>query len=174
MYTLVQEVTTLSDMLSAFLAIPSSDAPARVLSAAQANGLPLTSAQARALCQSQSESLERTGRVDLGGGILPALIEHFADSPHIQRDAWTQTLRELTELFYAFKNTTRDTLSDGELLLAMSRLFDGPAQGSLLALADASPNALRHAAQNPHGLRLLDDGEDEPSDDEEGAAYDVD
>lgn len=166
----------MSDMLSAFLALSSSDAPARVLSAAQAHGLPLTPTQAQALCQSQSESLERTGRVDLGGGILPALIEHFADSPHIQRDAWTQTLRELTELFYLFKNTTRDTLGDGELLLAMSRLFDGPAQGSLLALADASPDTLRHAAQGYDVPSLFYDGEDDLPNDEEGAlnAYDTD
>lgn len=172
----MQEVIVLSNMLSALFALsPDEDAPARVLSAAQAHGLPLSRAQAQALCQSQSESLERTGRVDLGGGILPALIERFASSPHIQHDAWTRTLSELTELFYVFKNETRDTLSDGELLAAMARLFDGPAQGSLLALADASPDALRRAAQGLEVPSLFfHDGEDEPMDDEEGAAHDAD
>ena len=87
--------------------------------------------------------------MDFSGGILPRLCEAFAESPCIQSDELAQTLAGLTELFYAFKNLTHDALSDEELLGAMVRLFDGPAQGSLTALSDVSERTLERAARDP-------------------------
>lgn len=113
------------------------------------DNLPLTQTQRAMLAQREREALSRCGRIDFSGGILPRLSEAFAESPCIQSGELAETLAELTELFYAFRNLTHDALSDEELLGAMVRLFDGPAQGSLRALADASEQTLLRAAQGP-------------------------
>lgn len=108
--------------------------------------IPLSRAQLALLRSREAEALSRCGRVDFGGGVLPRLSQAFADSPHIQRGELAQTLAELTELFYEFKNTTRDALGDEELVNAMAALFNGPAQGSLQYLADADAALLMRAA----------------------------
>lgn len=113
------------------------------------DNLPLTQTQRAMLAQREREALSRCGRIDFSGGILPRLCEAFADSPCIQSAELAETLAELTELFYAFKNLTHDALSDEELLGAMVRLFDGPAQGSLTALSDVSERTLERAARDP-------------------------
>ena len=113
------------------------------------DNLPLTQTQRAMLAQREREALSRCGRMDFSGGILPRLCEAFAESPCIQSDELAQTLAGLTELFYAFKNLTHDALSDEELLGAMVRLFDGPAQGSLTALSDVSERTLERAARDP-------------------------
>ena len=113
------------------------------------DNLPLTQTQRAMLAQREREAISRCGRMDFSGGILPRLCEAFADSPCIQSAELAETLAELTELFYAFKNLTHDALSDEELLGAMVRLFDGPAQGSLTALSDVSERTLERAARDP-------------------------
>ncbi len=113
------------------------------------DNLPLTQTQRAMLAQREREALSRCGRMDFSGGILPRLCEAFADSPCIQSAELAQTLAGLTELFYAFKNLTHDALSDEELLGAMVRLFDGPAQGSLTALSDVSERTLERAVRDP-------------------------
>ena len=99
-------------------------------------GLTLSPAQTAALQKQEEQSLERTGRICFGTSILPRLAAAFAGSPHIQACDWADTLGELTELFYALKHETEDTLSDEELIICMVRAFDGPAQGALSLLAD--------------------------------------
>lgn len=122
--------------------------------------IPLTTAQLALLRSREAQALARCGRVDIGGGITPQLSQVFADSPHIQRDELAQTLAELTELFYEFKNLTRDALGDEELMHAMAALFDGPAQGSLQYLADADAALLLRAASG-EPLRSMDAGDED-------------
>ena len=99
-------------------------------------GLTLSPAQIAALQRQEAQALCRTGRVCFGKSILPRLAAAFAGSPHIQACDWADTLGELTDLFYALKRETEDTLSDDELIGRMARTFDGPAQGSTLLLTD--------------------------------------
>lgn len=99
-------------------------------------GLTLSPAQTAALQLQEEQSLERTGRICFGASILPRLAAAFAGSPHIQARDWADTLGELTELFYALKGETEDTLSDEALITRMVHAFDGPAQGALTLLAD--------------------------------------
>lgn len=99
-------------------------------------GLSLSPAQIAVLQKQEGQALSRTGRVCFGRSILPRLAAAFAGSPHIQACDWADTLGELTELFYALKRETEDTLSDDELIERMVRTFDGPAQGSTTLLAD--------------------------------------
>ena len=95
-----------------------------------ARGLALTREEAAMLAQTRTESLQKTGRVEFGGGITRRLVEAFADSPFLTRENLAATLAELTEIFYAFKNETMDALTDGELLRFMREAFDGECGGS--------------------------------------------
>ena len=99
-------------------------------------GLSLSPAQIAVLQKQEGQALSRTGRVCFGKSILPRLAAAFAGSPHIQACDWADTLGELTELFYALKRETQDSLSDDELIERMVRTFNGPAQGSTLLLTD--------------------------------------
>ena len=118
--------------------------------------LALSAGQAEMLLTRQEQALLDLGRVDFSGGILPKLIDAFADSPYVLAADWADTLTRLTELFYAFKSETRDAMADDALLVSMRRLFDGACGGSLDALADCRAGDL-FAALN--ALKKEDDFE---------------
>lgn len=123
------------------------------------NGLTLTRKELEELTHLRESALRDTGRVELGGGILPALLRAFAASPYLERESCAQTLGELQALFYVFKNATE--LPDDALLRAMSSLFDGRAGGSVELLADMPPETLRRAAAGlpPERKEAADEGE---------------
>ena len=98
-------------------------------------GLVLTEADIGQLAQGHVDALRSTGRVEFGGGVLQKLVDAFRDSPYITQENYAQTLSELQEIFYYFKNESMDRLSDDELIGAMKEVFDVQAQGSLEYLA---------------------------------------
>ncbi len=99
----------------------------------------------------ERRALRETRRLELGEGILPALILAFCDSPYLCQDRWEESLGEPQSLFYQFKNETRDALPDAELIAAMARVFEAKG-GSLTALAMTEPEALlRAAGEARHG-----------------------
>lgn len=110
-------------------------------------GLSLSEAQIVALTDARMTSLLDTGRVETGEGILPKLIYAFCDSPFLFRDEYCQTLAALQDLFYTFRNELEDALSDDELIQAMQRLYNGPGQGSLEYLENATVSDLYRAWQ---------------------------
>lgn len=110
--------------------------------AAQESGLMLSPAQAHMLLVSQEKTLERLGRVDFSGGILPKLLRAFAPSLYILAEDRAQTLAELTESFYFFKSETHDRLPDDDLLYAMTHLFNGKCGGSVELLNDSTADDL--------------------------------
>ena len=93
-------------------------------------GLVLSEPQMLALAQQRQEVLLETGRVEFGEGVLTKLVTAFCGSPYLCQANYEETLAELQELFYYFKNEGRDRLSDDELIAGMKRIFDGPAQGA--------------------------------------------
>ena len=105
----------------------------------EAWGMTISPEQAVMLVRRQAEVLRDTGRVDFGGGVLKKPAEAFCDSPYIQPCDWADTLAQLTELFYALKNETRDQLGDDTLIAAMAARFNGDAGASLDALAETDP-----------------------------------
>ena len=105
----------------------------------EAWGMTISPEQAVMLVRRQAEVLRDTRRVDFGGGVLKKLAEAFCDSPYIQPCDWADTLAQLTELFYALKNETRDQLGDDTLIAAMAARFNGDAGASLDALAETDP-----------------------------------
>lgn len=99
-------------------------------------GLTLTEKQAVALAVSRQENLRSAGRIEFGGGIICRLAEAFCDSPYVNRQNWEETLHDLLELFYSFKNETWDAVSDRDLIAFMRQAFNGSCGGSLELLAD--------------------------------------
>lgn len=92
--------------------------------------------QLQTLLEQRNVALKRSGRVELGQGILGKLIETFCNSPYLSQENYEVTLLELQELFYHFKNESREQLSDDELLAVMKDYFDHKAHGSLEYLAN--------------------------------------
>ncbi len=108
-------------------------------------GLTLSGEQIGRLVERRYGALRDTGRVEPGGGILPKLAYAFCDSPYVLQESWEETLAELQDAFYAYKNESRERLSDDELIEVMKRAFDGRAGGStdyfgVASLADLCKN----------------------------------
>lgn len=99
-------------------------------------GLTLSESALQRLHLLRTEVLQQTGRIELGGGVLEKLIIAFCDSPYVVQSKYEDTLAELQELFYYFKNECRDLVTDDELLDAMRLIFNSVAHGSVEYLGD--------------------------------------
>ena len=116
-------------------------------------GLALTVAQALELVETRSIALNENGRIEFGGGVIDKIIKEFCDSPYFYMHNYTQTIHELLEIFYYYKNETLDLVSDDELIKYMKTAFDGICQGSLDLL---SGRELDRLARNIHAGRRYD------------------
>lgn len=94
-------------------------------------GLTLTDEDIDELIKNRFKSLKDNGRIEFSKGILKKLVEAFCDSPYIMQDNYKDTIIELQECFYFFKNEAMDQISDDELIEFMKKYFDGQCQGSL-------------------------------------------
>lgn len=98
-------------------------------------GLVLTEAQALALVETRSFALKGNGRIEFGGGVIDKIINEFCDSPYLLMHNYEETLHELLETFYYYKNETLDLISDDDLIKYMKNAFNGICQGSLELLS---------------------------------------
>ena len=98
-------------------------------------GLTLSRADAIELVETRALSLKNNGRIEFGGGAVGRIIWEFCDSPYISMHNYAETIHELTEMFYYYKNETLDLISDEDLIKFMKNSFDGKCQGSLELLA---------------------------------------
>ena len=98
-------------------------------------GLILTETQALELVETRSYALKQNGRIEFGGGVIDKIISEFCDSPYISMNNYNETLHELLEIFYYFKNETLDLMSDDDLIKYMKNAFDGICQGSIELLS---------------------------------------
>ena len=98
-------------------------------------GLVLTEAQALALVETRSFALKENGRIEFGGGVIDKIINEFCDSPYLSMHNYEETLHELLEIFYYYKNETLDLIGDDDLIKYMKSAFDGICQGSLELLS---------------------------------------
>jgi hypothetical protein len=129
--------------------------------------LTLTAQQAAELARTRSASLKSTGRIEFGGGVIEKIIKSFCDSPYISQSSYGETLQELIELFYFFKNETLDLLGDDELIRLMKKYFDD-CHGSLDLLANRDLEIMAHNVRygfDPE-YRESDPDEKEEDDDE--------
>lgn len=94
-------------------------------------GLALSDNQISNLLERRKETLKEAGRIEFREGIIDKLIKEFCDSPYINQENYAETLYELVEIFYEYKNETMDLISDDELIGFMKKSFDGICQGDL-------------------------------------------
>jgi len=127
-------------------------------------GLSLTQTQAVELVETRSLSLRDNGRIEFGGGVIDKIIREFCDSPYISMHNYAETLHELIEIFYFYKNDTLDLISDDDLIKFMKSAFDGVCQGSLDLL---SGRELYNLARNLRFGHPADYTEDDLPEDED-------
>ena len=116
-------------------------------------GLTLTEDDITELVHLRGEALRNTGRVEFGSGILHKLIRAFCKSPYVDSFNYAQTLGELQDAFYYFKNESGDIFSDDELIEFMERVFNGRAEGSAELLCTISLEDLCRWARDPFADR---------------------
>lgn len=109
----------------------------------EAYGLSLSPAAAQRLLATRAETLRATGRLEFGPGILDKLVLEFYDSSWLLQETYEETLHELVELFYTYKNEL--PMGDEDLLRLMRELYDGECRGSLELLGG---RALQRVAGN--------------------------
>lgn len=107
-------------------------------------GLTMTTQQAIALTESCKDSLKRNRRIELNGNIIIRLISSFCDSPYISQQDYEETLHELIDLFYDFKNDTWDMITDNELIEFMKEAFNSNCCGSCEMLAEELMRLSQH------------------------------
>lgn len=116
-------------------------------------GLVLSKEDAEILVQDRKDTLREQQRVEFGEGILKKLIFTFCDSPYIYQENYVDSIGQLQEIFYLYKNESLDELSDDELLDYMKESFEGECQGSLEYLEDtALERFAKEIRRNTHGF----------------------
>lgn len=99
-------------------------------------GLTLTKEEAKMLIKCRNDSLRNYRRIELGNGILDKLIDTFCDSQYIDQDTYADTMAELQDIFYLFKNEAADELTDDELISFMKEQFETVCAGDTDHLSD--------------------------------------
>ena len=94
-------------------------------------GLSLSDGDIRELMLRRKECLCEQQRVEFGKGILEKIIFAFCDSPFIYQENYAETIADLQDSFYLYKNESMDELTDDELITIMRNAFDKECQGSL-------------------------------------------
>lgn len=87
-------------------------------------GLQITEQQAQVLATERKASLKEQRRVEFGEGIMPKLIYAFCDSAYLTQENYTDTLAQLQDAFYLFKNEMLDEITDDELIHFMKEQFE--------------------------------------------------
>ena len=123
-------------------------------------GLILSDNQISNLLEKRKETLKETGRIEFREGIIDKLIKEFCDSPYINQENYTETLYELIEMFYEYKNETKDLITDDELIEFMKKSFDGICQGDLEYLSGTVMCRMRENLLRGKPIDYIEEGED--------------
>jgi hypothetical protein len=124
-------------------------------------GLVLTNEEARELVLSRNESLKNYQRIEFSSGILENLIFSFCDSSYINQNNYAETLMELQDIFYMFKNESDDKLTDDELITFMKEQFDSVCSGDTNYLADTCLERFAQAIRAGYTGYIGSDGHNE-------------
>lgn len=123
-------------------------------------GLVLSDNQISKIIERRKEILKGTGRVELREGIIDKLIKEFCDSPYINQENYAETLYELIEIFYEYKNETMDLITDDELINFMKKSFDGICQGDLEYLSGTVMYRMRENLLSGKPIDYIEEGEE--------------
>ena len=94
-------------------------------------GLTLSESEASELIEIKNSIVRQSGRIEFSGGIINELILEFCDSPYLTGFNYSETIAELIEIFYYFKNETLDEIDDADLIVLIKQAFDNNCNGSL-------------------------------------------
>ncbi|HZK85553.1 MAG TPA: DUF6323 family protein [Desulfosporosinus sp.] len=97
--------------------------------------LTLSQRDAVELVETRTLALKSNGRIEFGGGVIEKIIREFCNSPYLSMHNYAETLHDLTDMFYYYKNETLELMSDDDLIKFMKKSFDGLCQGSLELLS---------------------------------------
>jgi hypothetical protein len=114
-------------------------------------GLALTEAEIVSIANRRMEALEAVGRVEFGSGVAGLLVREFCDSPYLTRENFEETILELMDAFYYFKNESKDLIRDDELIAMMKRFFDTTCQGSVEYLTGTTLEEICRSARAGDG-----------------------
>ncbi len=95
------------------------------------HGLKLCEEDVKEIVRTRNTALQKSGRIEFNGQIINKIIKAFCDSPYISQYNYSDTINELVEIFYNYKNETLDYIGDDELIEIMKEKFDNYCQGSL-------------------------------------------
>ena len=123
-------------------------------------GLVLSDNQISNIIERRKEILKETGRVELRESIIDKLIKEFCDSPYINQENYAETLYELIEIFYEYKNETMDLITDDELINFMKKSFDGICQGDLEYLSGTVMYRMRENLLSGKPIDYIEEGEE--------------
>lgn len=129
-------------------------------------GLTITEEQVKNIVERRFETLKETGRLEFGEWIINKIIIEFCASPYISQENYGETLYELIDIFYYYKNETKDLITDDELLKFMRKYFNGIAQGSLDYLAGTILDRMADNILNGRPMDYMVDREKFESDEE--------
>lgn len=104
-------------------------------------GLYLSEQAITSLLEKRMAALQEHGRVEPGESVLCKLVDAFYDCPYLEQDTFTDTLCELLDTFYYFKNESCDLVTDDDLITWMREQFD-VSDGSIDYLLGASLDSL--------------------------------
>ncbi|MBD5460192.1 MAG: hypothetical protein HDR26_04515 [Lachnospiraceae bacterium] len=114
-------------------------------------GLVLSEQDAQLLLKERVTSLQEQKRVEFGEGILPKIIYEFCDSSYIDQNNYVDTLIQLQDIFYLYKNEMLDEISDDELLHFMKEQFEEVCFGDLDYLSGTCLNIFAQAIRAGYG-----------------------
>ena len=123
-------------------------------------GLVLSDNQISNLLERRKETLKETGRIEFREGIVDKLIKEFCDSPYINKENYAETLYELIEIFYEYKNETMELIADDELIEFMKKSFDEICQGDLEYLSGTVMYRMRENLLSGKPIDYIEEGED--------------
>lgn len=130
-------------------------------------GLKLSQHDAIELVETRNLALKRNGRIEFGGGVIEKIVKVFCSSPYLSMHNYVETLHDLTEIFYYYKNETLDLISDDDLIQFMKDRFDNICQGSLELLAGRELANMARNLRFGYSAEYSDDFRDEESEEDE-------
>ncbi len=129
-------------------------------------GLTFSHQDAMELVETRNMSLKSNGRIEFGGGVIDKIIKEFCDSPYISMHNYVETLHELIEIFYIYKNEALDLIRDDELIKFMKDSFDGKCQGSLELLSGRELDKMARNLRYGYDYGYSEDNEYEEEDED--------
>lgn len=89
----------------------------------------LSKEQIISLINTKNNTLKEIGRIEFNNNIIKEIIFNFYDSPYIDEDNYFNTLEELINIFYIYRNNFN--LSDEQIIKYMKLRFNNYSNGSL-------------------------------------------